>query len=173
MDAALLILRVVVGLYMVAHGAQKWFGWFGGPGFTGAQSAIGRLGYRPARVWTLIMCVAEVGGGLLLAIGLLTPIAAIGVAANMLSATIVPHWSKGPFNANGGYEQPLTNLAVAVSIGLAGPGAYSLDNLLGIHVPVLYSVVIALIALVAVVLGIISRRGPSAQEQPQTLPKAA
>jgi putative oxidoreductase len=174
MDTALLLVRLVVGLYLTAHGAQKLFGWFEGHGFTGTQGFLGgMLGYRPAWFWTLAVGLAEFAGGLLFALGLLSPIGAIGVAAAMLSATLVPHWSKGPFGQRGGYEQPLTNLAVAVAVGLAGPGSFSLDRLLGIDVPVLYSEALALVALVAVLVGIVSRRTAALQPQPQPQAKAA
>ena len=164
MDTALLILRLVVGVYVAAHGAQKLFGWFEGHGFAATQGMLGgMLGYRPAWLWTLAVGLAELVGGALFALGLLSPIGAIGVAATMLSATLVPHWPKGPFGTKGGYEQPLTNLAVAVAVGLAGPGASSLDELLGISVPVAYSAVIALVAVVSVLVGIVSRRAASAQ----------
>jgi putative oxidoreductase len=168
MDTALLILRLVVGLYVTAHGAQKLFGWFEGHGFVATQGFVGgMLGYRPAWLWTLAVSVAEFGGGLLLVLGLLSPIGAIGVAAAMLSATLVPHWPKGPFGMKGGYEQTLTNLAVALAVGLAGPGAYSLDQWLGISVPGVYSEVIALVALIGVLAGIATRRAAAAQPQPQ------
>jgi putative oxidoreductase len=173
MDAALLIVRLVVGLYVAAHGAQKLFGWFEGHGLSATQELVGgMLGYRPAWLWTLAVTLAELVGGLLPALGLLSPIGAIGVAAAMLSATLVPHWSKGPFGTRGGYEQPLTNLAVAISVALAGPGAYSLDSLLGISVPGVYSETIALVALIGVLVGIVSRR-PAAQTQPQAQAKTA
>jgi putative oxidoreductase len=174
MDTALLILRLVGGLYVTAHGAQKLFGWFEGHGFSKTQGLVGgMLGYRPAWLWTLAVSLAEFVGGLLFVLGLLSPIGAIGVAAAMLSATLVPHWPKGPFGSKGGYEQTLTNLAVAVGVGLAGPGAYSLDHLVGINVPTVYSGAIALVAVLGVLVGIISRRAPVAQAQAQTHANAA
>src|SRR3989442_9157733 len=71
----LLILRVVVGLTMAAHGAQKLFGWFGGPGIQGFAGFLSRLEIRPARFWAWVAGLAELCGGLALAIGLLTPLA--------------------------------------------------------------------------------------------------
>jgi uncharacterized membrane protein YphA (DoxX/SURF4 family) len=91
----------------------------------------------------------------------------------MLSATLVPHWSKGPFGSKGGYELTLTNLAVAVAVGLGGPGAYSLDQLFGISVPVAYSEVIALVAVVGVLVGLASRRAAAVQPQTQAHVNAA
>jgi putative oxidoreductase len=174
MDIALLILRLIVGLYVTAHGAQKLFGWFEGHGFVGTQGFVGSmLGYRPAWLWTLAVSLAEFGGGLLLVLGLLSPVGAIGVAAAMLSATLVPHWPKGPFGAKGGYEQSLTNLAVAVAVGFAGPGAYSLDQWLGISVPAVYSEALALVAVLGVLVGIVTRRAAAAQPQPQAQATAA
>jgi putative oxidoreductase len=174
MDTALLLLRLVVGLYVAAHGAQKLFGWFDGHGLAATRGMLGSmLGYRPAWLWALAVTLAEFGGGLLLALGLLSPIGAIAVAAAMLSATLVPHWSKGPFSSKGGYELSLTNLAVAVSLALAGPGSYALDAVLGIHVPLVDAEVIAVVALVAVLVGIVSRRAAVAQSQPHVQAKAA
>jgi putative oxidoreductase len=174
MDTALLIVRLVVGVYLAAHGAQKLFGWFGGPGFSATQGLVGgMLGYRPAWLWTFAVSVGEFAGGLLLMVGLLTPIGAIAVGATMLSATLVPHWSKGPFGNKGGYELPLTNLAVAVAVGLIGPGADSLDHILNLSVPVLASEALAVLALLSVVLGIVSRRTPSPQPAPHPQANAA
>jgi putative oxidoreductase len=174
MDTALLILRLVVGLYVTAHGAQKLFGWFEGHGFSKTQGLLGgMLGYRPAWLWTLAVGLAEFVGGLLFALGLLSPIGAIGVGAAMLSATLVPHWSKGPFATKGGYEQTLTNLAVAVGVGLAGPGLYSFDRVLGISVPTVLSEAIALVAVITVLVGIVSRRAAAVQPQAQTHTNAA
>lgn len=166
MDIALLILRVVVGLYLAGHGVQKLFGWFGGPGLKGTEGFLGGvLGFRPARLWAWAASLAETGGGLLMALGLLGPLGPIGVLASQLTATLVVHWAKGPWVTKGGYELTLTNMAVAVAVAIAGVGAYSVDAWLGISVPVWISGVIAALALVGVLVAIGSRKAPVQQVQ--------
>src|SRR5260370_41094399 len=90
MDIALLILRVVVGLYVAAHGAQKLFGWFNWPGLKGAEGFLGgMLGFRPASLWAPAVSLAECGGGLLLDVGLFNPLGSSGVIAAQLTAELV------------------------------------------------------------------------------------
>src|SRR5205807_7521114 len=74
-------------------------------------------------------------GGLLLALGLLNPLGSLAIIASMLTATFSVHLGKGWFNTTGGPELPLTNSAVAAAVAIAGPGRYSLDAVLGIHLP--------------------------------------
>ena len=129
-NLALLVLRLVFGLTVAAHGAQKLFGWFGGPGITGFSSWLQSLGIKPVKQWALVASLAEFAGGLLVALGLVTPIAALAVCGSMLVASLVVHTSKGFFVQNGGYEFPLAILAAMVAISIAGPGVFSLDQLL-------------------------------------------
>lgn len=131
MDLGLLVLRLVVGLTLATHGAQKLFGWFGGYGLAGTGGFMEQLGFRPGRRAALMAGLAETVGGLLLALGAATPIAAALIVGVMLVATLSVHWTKGFFNHNGGYEYPLVLATVAVITVLAGPGRLSVDAWLG------------------------------------------
>jgi putative oxidoreductase len=134
-DLALLALRVLVGLVVAAHGAQKLFGWSGGPGMNGFSGWMAAMGLQPARFWGLLGGLGEFGGGLLLALGLLTPFGALSIVGAMAMAIALAHWSKGFWGTNGGYEFPLMLLVTSAVLGLVPPGAYSLDALLGIALP--------------------------------------
>lgn len=135
LSAGLLVLRLGIGLILVAHGVQKLFGWWGGPGIKGWTGAMTRMRLRPPTAWAWISALGEFGGGLLLALGLLSPIGSVAIAGAMLVAVALVHWPKGFWNSKGGYEFNLSILAAVVALALTGPGAYSLDNALGIHLP--------------------------------------
>src|SRR5438093_12173366 len=123
LDTGLLVARVVVGLYVSAHGAQKLAGWFDGPGLRTTISGMGGgLGFRPAWLWITMLSASEAVGGLLMALGLLGPLGPIAVAAAMLGATAFAHWAKGPWMANGGYELTATTLAVGAAVAVRGAG---------------------------------------------------
>jgi putative oxidoreductase len=133
MELGLLVLRVVVGLLFMGHGAQKLFGWFGGHGIEGTAGFFEQaIGLRPGRVHATGAGLAEFGGGLLLALGLLTPVAAAALIAVMIVAVITVHWSKGIWSTEGGYEYNAVLMAVAFAVTAVGPGEWSLDNALGI-----------------------------------------
>jgi putative oxidoreductase len=130
MSYGLLLLRVVVGGTMFAHGAQKLFGWFGGGGIRGTAGFLGNLGFRAPLVMAVLAALAETSG-LLFAAGFLTPLAALGITVVMLNAIATVHWPKGFFNSNGGFEFNLTLIAVAVAVAATGPGRFAVDRAIG------------------------------------------
>jgi putative oxidoreductase len=132
MSIGLLILRLVVGLTLAAHGAQKLFGWFGGYGIAGTGQFLEQLGFRPGRLYAAQAGIAEVAGGLFLAAGFLTPAAAAAAVAVMFVAAVSAHIKNGFFAHNGGYEYTLVLGGAALALAFTGPGALSLDRALGI-----------------------------------------
>lgn len=131
MSYGILLLRVVLGSIMAAHGAQKLFGWLGGGGPHATAGGFGQLRFRAPLVLAVVAGLAELGGGLLLATGLLTPLAALAIAVVMLNAIGTVHWRNGFWNTNGGYELNLLVLTAAVALAATGPARFSLDNLIG------------------------------------------
>jgi len=131
MDTGLLILRLVVGALFFGHGAQKLFGWFGGHGREGTGQFFHSLGFRPGVPMALLGGMAEAGGGTLLVLGLLTPLAAAAIIGQMVTAGVAVHAKKGVWNTNGGIELPLVYAVVAAALAFTGPGRYSLDRAFG------------------------------------------
>jgi putative oxidoreductase len=131
MDAALLFVRLVVGLAMAAHGAQKLFGWFGGYGLAGTGGFFEGIGFRPGRVFAFFAGLGEFGGGLLMALGLGGALGPAVIVLVMLVAIFTVHISKGFFITNGGWELNAAYIASAIAVAYAGNGAYSLDRILG------------------------------------------
>lgn len=131
-DVALTILRVVLGVVFFAHGAQKMLGWFGGFGFHATIGFFGHIGI-PAPVGVLVICI-EFFGGLGLIFGLLTRIAALGIACDMIGAMFIVHLPNGFFmnwmgsQRGEGVEYHLLVLAMAAALLLRGAGAFSLDH---------------------------------------------
>jgi putative oxidoreductase len=152
MDTGLLLLRLVLGLLLAAHGSQKLFGWFGGYGVAGTGGWLASIGFRPGNVMAVITGLAELLAGLALALGLLTPLAAAAVVGT-LGVAAWTHSANGLWGTNGGYEMPLLYIAGAAALAFTGPGAFSVDGLLGIESvsPALAVAAIALGALSAVV----------------------
>src|SRR5258708_11846467 len=114
MSIGLLILRLVVGLTLAAHGAQKLFGWFGGYGVAGTGQFMEQLGFRPGRLYAAQAGLTEVLGGLFLATGFLTPAAAAMVGAVMLVAAVSAHIKKSLFAHNRGHEDTVGPRAPAL-----------------------------------------------------------
>ncbi|MCI2253596.1 DoxX family protein [Domibacillus sp. PGB-M46] len=126
-DLGLLIIRLVIGLTFVGHGAQKLFGWFGGTGITGTGSFIQSIGIKEgAKVWAVLAGLFEFVGGLLFAAGFLTWIGAIMIIIVMIDAIFAVHGKNGYWMTNGGFEYNLVLIAAAIGIALIGPGDYVL-----------------------------------------------
>ena len=131
MDIALLVLRAVVGLFFVGHGAQKLFGSFGGHGIAGTAGFFESIGMRPGRRNALLAGGAEFLGGLLLVLGLVTPLAATMIIAVMFVAIFTVHASNGPWVTDSGWEYNAVLIAIMFALAGAGPGEVSFDDAIG------------------------------------------
>src|SRR6266576_2686901 len=131
-SAGLLLLRIVLGLMMAAHGAQKLFGWFGGYGLGKTGEMFAHLGFVPGRAFSAAASTAEILSGLLVALGVLSPIGPALMLSVMLVAAIAVHWEHGLFASNNGIEVPLLYATAAAALALTGYGAYSVDAWMGI-----------------------------------------
>lgn len=135
MSTGLLVIRVVVGVLFALHGAGKLFGLFGaGFGVKGTAGYLEGFGFRPGVPFAVLVGLTELGAGLLFGAGFLTPLAAAAIVGVMLTAARTDHAGKGPWIFNNGWEYVLTIAAVAVGIAATGPGALSVDELVGTDV---------------------------------------
>ena len=130
MDFGRLLLRGVVGPLFVGHGTQKLFGWFGGHGIEGTGGFFESLGLRPGKRHATAAGVAEAGGGVLLTLGALTPLAQAMLTGTMVTAVRKVHAPKGPWVTEGGYEYNLVLIALAAALTETGPGTPSVDRAL-------------------------------------------
>jgi putative oxidoreductase len=168
LSLGLLVLRLVVGLTMAGHGAQKVFGWWGGPGIKAWNEGVARMRIRPAVPFGWLAALAELGGGLLLAVGFLSPLGSLAILGTMLVAIATVHWPNGFWNSKRGYEFNLTLIAAVLAIGLAGPGTYSVDQTVGFRLPEPITLVVGLIAVVLGVSGMLAFRSPKPAVQANT-----
>jgi putative oxidoreductase len=154
-DIGLLMVRVVAGLTMAAHGTQYLFGWFGGGGLAGATTFFSQSGYRQADLIAVIAGLSETLGGLALAVGLSAPLAAAAIVGTMVNAMAVK-WSGG-FFAPRGVEYELLMAVTGAAVAIAGPGRLAVDR----FVPVLrnhrvrYGVVAVTLGVVLAVLTLV------------------
>ncbi|TAM78219.1 DoxX family protein [bacterium] len=123
----LLIPRLMLGLGVASHGAQKLFGWFGGGGPQGTGAFMESLGMRPGERHALLAGFGEFGGGLLTAVGFLNPIGPALIVGTMTTAIATVHWKNGYFASKNGSELPLMNIAGATALAFSGPGGISID----------------------------------------------
>jgi len=172
MSEGILLLRIAVGLLIAAHGAQKLFGAFSGPGIEGTAGYLGSLGYPRSREFAWLAGGVEFVGGLLLVLGFLVPLAAAALVGQFLNAMWSAHhhvlWNHAD---PPGIEFPLVLAVVAVSLAWTGGGRFSVDHALGLP---LYGWGWFLAALVlGVVSGVVAlamRRPPTPAQVDQTAP---
>ncbi|MCM8747963.1 DoxX family protein [Thermomicrobiaceae bacterium CFH 74404] len=171
-DLAILVLRLTLGALLTGHGFQKLSRRFGGGGLVGTAAWLESIGLRPGKRWAPLAASAEFGGGLLTLLGFLNPLGPLAIVSTMTMATATVHWGKPIWVTAGGAELPLTNMAIASALALAGPGRYSLDHALGIRLPRwLFPLGMAVIVTVAAlaragVPPIVSPPAPSEPERP-------
>ncbi len=126
-DLGLLLMRLVVGGIFAAHGAQKVLGWWGGPNLGDFANNLSGLGYRQSDVVAALTGFTELIGGILVLLGLFTPLAAAGLLAIAVNAIWIK-WGNGLFLADGGFEHELALAGLAAGLTLTGPGRIALDN---------------------------------------------
>jgi putative oxidoreductase len=168
MHLGLLILRIVVGLLFVGHGAQKLFGIWGGHGLQGTAGFFDAIGLKPGRFHATAAGLMEFAGGALLALGLFTPFAAAALIAVMTAAVISVHFRKGLWSTEGGYEYNLVLASAAFALSAIGAGNWSLDHALSLSD---HGVLWAIGALVVGILGgagaVLSGRLQARSRRPQ------
>lgn len=132
-SAALLAVRIVLGAYMVAHGAQKLVGWFGGYGLAATSQFFEQIGFRPGRVFAQTASVTEIVSGALVMLGLFGSLGPALMLSVLIVAMATVHWPNGWFVTANGIEHSLLFATGAVALALAGPGHFSLDTLIGLE----------------------------------------
>ena len=136
MDEGILLLRVLLGLILLVHAAQKSLGWFQGAGLTVMAGAFESLGLRPGRPMVLMASITEAFAAISLLLGLLTPLGAAAAAGTMAVAGATSQLSAGSFwNAQKGGEYPYVLAVAAAVLGFTGAGAWSVDSWLGSAAP--------------------------------------
>ncbi len=172
----ILVLRVVAGALIAAHGAQKLFGVWGGPGLQGTFGMMERMNVYPPQFWGWTAALAEFVGGLLLIFGFLWPLGPLALMAQMTMAILKVHAPKGFWNSKGGFEFPLTLLTIGFALGLTGPGLYSLDDLLRFSLPEPEALIVGIIGITLGILfglssaslrGLVQNRGQQRVEHPR------
>jgi len=131
-DITLFALRAILGLIFAAHGAQKAFGWWNGPGYQRWTQAIASMRIHPVGLWAFVSVAAELGAGLALAVGLLTPFAVAALIGQSVVIIIKVHLPKGFFNSTGGIEFPLSLVGGLLAIMGLGAGALAIDAAVGL-----------------------------------------
>ncbi|MFE5942854.1 DoxX family protein [Streptomyces sp. NPDC056480] len=130
-DTGLLLLRLLTGLLIAAHGVQKVSFLLGGSGLDGGTEEFRHDGFRGGALTALAAGAGQIGSGLLLASGALTPLAAAG-AIGVMTVALTVKWPNGLWVQHDGYEYPLVLIGIATTLTLTGPGRLSVDRALGL-----------------------------------------
>lgn len=156
-NVGLLLLRGGVGGTLVAHGTQNLFGWFGGPGFTKLAATFDKVGFTPGKMNAIAACAGTVGTGTALIVGAATPAAAAGSVGTMAVAAslLAEH---GFFASKGGLELPALLAVSSAALALTGPGAISVDAVLGHRLDREWMALFALAAVTPAAILVIARR---------------
>lgn len=125
------MIRIAAGLFLIPHGAQKLFGWFGGSGLDATITGFGKMGFEPGWLTAPLVAGVEFFGGILIAIGLFTRPAALAAAIMLLVAAMAVHLPNGFFWGKGGYEYPLLWAVLCAAIAIRGAGRFSVDSAVG------------------------------------------
>ncbi|MFD4508836.1 DoxX family protein [Streptomyces sp. NPDC058457] len=127
-ECGLLLIRLTFGLLTAGHGAQKLFGLFGGPGLAATGRGFDALGYHPGKVFAVIGGLSELAGGLGLAVGLFTPLAAAAIIGVMINAMVTVSGANGLWIQDNGVEYSVAICIVVLALAAIGPGRLSLDR---------------------------------------------
>ncbi len=127
LDVGIFLVRLFFGLAIAAHGAQKLFGWFGGYGLKGTGGFFEGIGFKPGGLFASAAGISEFLGGLLLVVGLFTPLGAAAVLTAMIVASVSVHLKNGFFVQSNGFELAFLYGAVSMGLIFTGAGSYSLD----------------------------------------------
>ena len=130
MNAGILLIRLVIGITFMGHGAQKLFGWFGGHGIKETGGFFESIGIKPGVTMALLAGLAELLGGAMFALGLLTPFASLLIVLTMVIAIVKVHGQNGYWVTENGYEYNFMLIVVAIGIALIGPGQYAIDAII-------------------------------------------
>jgi putative oxidoreductase len=169
-NVALLGSRLVLGSYLAVHGAQKLFGWFGGPGLDAASAGFASIGLTPGKPMAALAGATELGGGVLTAAGIGDPLGPLAIMGTMTVAAVT-HRANGPLAANRGFELPLTNVAAAAAIAASGPGLFRLGPRLSRSLTVISVIVGGVLAVGSVAM--LRNAPPSPTEHNRTSPEKA
>jgi putative oxidoreductase len=158
----ILVARVIIGLLMAAHGAQKMFGWFGGYGLSATGKGFEQIGFHPGTAFAGAASISEILSGLLVTLGFLGPVGPALMISVMIVAAITVHWENGIIAKNG-IELTLLYATAALGLAVTGFGQYSLDALLGIagHLPAVDTWIALALGVVGAFANVALRRRPA------------